>query len=73
MPTYKRIQQEVQATAGFVPKTCWIAHCFEISGKKTCQAWNRLKRNARQHPCPPEKQVAILQAILKSEPTKEAK
>ena len=33
MPTYEAIQREVTMTAGFVPKTCWIAQ-FSLSGKE---------------------------------------
>jgi hypothetical protein len=63
MLKYKAIQQEVRTSHGFVPKTCWIAHVFELSGKKLNAARNRLDPGVRKNPCPPEKQPAIIEAL----------
>ena len=32
MATYKEIQSRVGLTHGWVPRTCWIAHCRELEG-----------------------------------------
>lgn len=32
MATYKQIQTYVRTEYGFVPKSCWIAHCKELCG-----------------------------------------
>ena len=42
MPTYEAVQREVKMTAGFVPKTCWIAHVLELHGRTLRTAPNRL-------------------------------
>jgi hypothetical protein len=73
MTTYKSLQLEVKTTNGFVPKTCEIAHCLEISGKRMRSAWNRIDQNKRKHPCPPQRQTAILQAIWKLDTVAEAR
>jgi hypothetical protein len=62
-PTYKAIQHEVKLSHAFVPKTCWIAHIIELSGKKLNMAPNRLDPGARKNPWPPEKQPAIIEAL----------
>jgi hypothetical protein len=54
-------------TYGFVPKTCWIAHVFELSGKKPRVAANRIDAGVRKCPCPAEKQPAIIEALRKLE------
>jgi hypothetical protein len=65
VPTYKAVALEVKNTASFVPKACWIADCFEISGKQMRPAWNRVDRSMRKHLCPPEKRRVIINAIGK--------
>ena len=30
-PKYRQIQDWVKAEYGFTPKTCWIAHCKELT------------------------------------------
>jgi hypothetical protein len=67
MPAYKEIQREIKITHGFVPKTCWIAHVFELSGKKSRTAPNRVDASVRKYPCPAEKQPAIIEALRKLE------
>ena len=67
MPTCESIQNEVRITNGFVPKTCWIAHVFELSGKKLLVAANRSDPTLRKHPCPTGKQPAIIEALRKLE------
>jgi hypothetical protein len=62
MPTYGAVERQVRNTYGFVPKTCWIAHVFEISGKKPRVARNRIDPRVRKNPCPPEKQPAVIEA-----------
>jgi len=67
MPTYKAIEQEVRMTYGFVPKTCWIAHVFELLGRNPRVAPNRIDPSVREHPCPADKQPAIIEALRKLE------
>lgn len=67
MPTYRAIQSQVRITSGFVPKTCWIAHVLELLGKKMRLPSNRVDPNFRRHPCPAERQAAIMEAIRKLE------
>jgi hypothetical protein len=63
MATYKEIQSTVKQTAGFVPKTCWIAHVLSDHGMTTRQARNRTDPSERQHPCPADKRSAIEAAL----------
>ncbi len=63
MASYKDVQREVKLRAGFVPKTCWIAHVLKLLGTKFRQAPNRIRRPERRHPCPPEKRLAIVAAL----------
>jgi hypothetical protein len=65
MPIYGAVQHEVKMTAGFVPKTCWIAHVLEFQGSKLRTAPNRIGAKTRKHPCPLEKQDAIVDALRK--------
>jgi len=58
----KDIQRWVEERFGFVPETCWIAHCKERSGLPLREASNRHGAK-RVKPCPPEKQVAIEKAF----------
>ncbi len=67
MPTYKAIQREVRMIYGFVPKTCQIAHVFELLGEKPRVAPNRIDPSVRKYPCPAEKQPAIIEALRKLE------
>lgn len=62
MATYNEIQSWVKAKHGWIPKTCWIAHCKEIVGLPVSNAPNR-KSDSRMVPCPAEKQEAILSAF----------
>jgi len=59
--TYKEIQQWVKQHFGFVPQTCWIAHCKELIGLPLREAPNR--QGASVEPCPPEKREAIERAF----------
>jgi hypothetical protein len=63
--TYADIQREVKASAGFVPKTCWIAHVLELLGIKLRTAPNRINFHGRKYPCPPEKRLAITAALYR--------
>lgn len=65
--TYKDVQREVRSSAGFVPKTCWIAHVLELLGTKLRSAPNRISPGARKYPCPPSKRPAIMAALYKLE------
>jgi hypothetical protein len=67
MPKYRAIQSEVRITSGFVPKTCWIAHVLELLGKKMRLPSYRVDPNVRRHPCPAERQAAMMEAIRKLE------
>jgi len=59
MNIYKAIQQKVKQQAGFVPKTCWIAHVLELNGQHLRPAHNRKDRSTRRVPCPPDKRKPI--------------
>jgi hypothetical protein len=65
MATYEDIQREVKVSAGFVPKTCWIAHVLNLLGMKLRTAPNRINSSERKCPCPPEKRLAIIAALYK--------
>jgi hypothetical protein len=60
---YMEIQKWVYRRHGFIPKTCWIAHCKELCGLPLGIAANRQQGAGRSDPCPLEKQVAIKQAF----------
>ncbi len=60
--TYQEIQKWVRQRHGFEPKTCWIAHCKELSRLPVRAAANR-QAEQRSQPCPPDKQAAIKQAF----------
>ena len=61
MATYKEIQNRVRLTHGWVPQTCWIAHCKELEGLPLGRAHNR--DGERQKPCPVDKRPPILEAF----------
>ena len=61
MATYKQIQALVRRKQGWMPKTCWIAHCKELKGLALGHAHNR--DGARQEPCPDSKRDAIYEAF----------
>lgn len=63
MATYRQIQDRVKAKAGYVPKTCWIAHVKAQHGLTTRQAPNRFSPSSREHPCPPDKKASIEAAM----------
>lgn len=63
MATYKEIQDYVNIYYGYVPKTCWIAHCKEIYGLQPKVSANRHSTDKRKHPCPTQKQSDILEAF----------
>ena len=63
MATYRDIQKSVREISGFEPKTCWIAHVKSELGLPLRRAWNRKSEAARQVPCPPEKNRAIIKAM----------
>ncbi len=65
MATYKDVQREVKLSAGFVPKTCWIAHVLQLLGIRLRQAANRIRPEERKHPCPPENRPAMVAALYK--------
>lgn len=58
MVTYREIQVWVCQRHGFIPQTCWIAHCKELNGIPRRKAANR-QGSERVKPCPPEKRAAI--------------
>lgn len=59
--TYRQIQAYVKETAGFVPKTDWIAHVKELNGLPLKHT--RKKRTKRLEPCPADKRKAIEDAL----------
>lgn len=63
MATYKEIQDWVRQQYGWVPKTCWIAHCKELAGLPRQDAWNR-QGSTRKVPCSLEKREPIFEAFL---------
>jgi hypothetical protein len=63
MATYREIQARVQNEAGFVVKTCWIAHVLSDHGLTRRTAPNRANQGIRVHPCPPGKRAAIEAAL----------
>ena len=62
MATYPEIQGWVKAEYGFVPKTCWIAHCKELAGLSVARTPNRLGKS-REDPCPEAKRPAVMHAF----------
>ena len=60
--TYQQIQDWVKARHGFVPKTCWIAHCKELAELPVRAAPNRGGKR-RAVPCPPAKREPIIAAF----------
>jgi hypothetical protein len=61
--TYKAVQRRVKEEAGYVPKTCWIAHVLELNGYPLRRAHNRKDQTTRQVPCPPDKRPSIERAL----------
>ena len=62
LATYLEIQRWVEQQFGFIPETCWIAHCKELYGLPVDTAINR-RDVERAKPCPPDKRVAIKKAF----------
>jgi hypothetical protein len=63
MATYKQIQTYVRETNGFTPKTCHIAHVKSEFDPSQRQAPNRIDKNNRTYPCPPDKRPPIMGAL----------
>lgn len=61
--TYAEIAVWVSIHQGFVPKTCWIAHCKELAGLKPEVSRHRPDPSVRRVPCPKSKQPAIFAAF----------
>ena len=59
---YKKIQQWIRLNYGWIPKSCWIAHCKELTGIQVRSAWNR-QGDERKYPCPSEKRESIFAAF----------
>ena len=59
---YEQIQSWVKKRYGWMPKTCWIAHCKELAGLPVRHAHNRVG-DKRAVPCPANKQEAIFAAF----------
>ena len=59
MATYKDIQDWVRKKHGFVPQSCWIAHCKELNGLPLSS--NRT--SPRVKPCPLDKRAIIEKAF----------
>ncbi len=58
MATYNEIQNWVKEHYGWIPKTCWIAHCKELNGLPVKPASNRESKE-RLVLSPENKQAAI--------------
>ena len=63
MATYKEIQEYINLSYGFTPKTCWIAHMKEVCGLDRKDAVNRIDDSKRKYPCPEDKQEVIKEAF----------
>jgi hypothetical protein len=63
MATYRQIQEQVKAVAGYVPKTCWIADVKAQHRLTERQAPNRQSPTIRAYPCPPDKRSSIEAAM----------
>ncbi len=63
MATYREIQGFVKTSFGYVPKSCWIAHCKEIYGLAPKVSPNRHDTGKRVYPCPEDKKTDILRAF----------
>ncbi len=63
MATYEQIQEWVKVRYGIAVKTCWIAHVKVLCGLKVQSAPNRINKNKRQNPCPPDKREIIKRAL----------
>jgi len=63
MTAYKQIQDWVKQNHGFVPKSCWIAHCKEMEGLNPRISTRRYDPSVRQVLCPPEKRMPIVDAF----------
>jgi hypothetical protein len=61
MATYKQIQTYVRTEYGFVPKSCWIAHCKEICGLPLRKS--RRGDKQRVYPCPIDKREKIMETF----------
>ena len=61
MATYEQIQKWVEGNHGWVPQTCWIAHCKELKGLALRRAPNRA--GVREKPCPVDRRPAIFEAF----------
>ena len=68
MPTYREIQEAVEAETGCTVKTCWIAEVKERLGLPVRQAWNR-RGARRENPCPPHMVEIIAQVIRELQKT----
>ena len=62
MTTYRKIQEETKRRFGFVPKTRWIADIKARFGLTMRIAPNRQGED-RVHPCPSDKQPALIQVM----------
>jgi hypothetical protein len=68
MPTYEAIQRQVKNYRWLCSENSWIAHVFELSGKKPRLASNRIDPGVRKYPRPAEMQPAITEALRNLEP-----
>ena len=57
----QEIENWVKEHHGFVPASCWLAHCKELLGFEVRKAHNR--QCPRKKPCPTNKQKPIFEAI----------
>lgn len=64
MATYAQLQTLIKARAGFVPKTCWLAHVRADHGLTRGAAPNRRDPTRRLQSCPPAKRAAI-EAVMR--------
>lgn len=63
MATYKEIQNYIRDRYRFTVKTCWIAHMKEKCGLHPKQSPNRIDKDKRIYPCPPDKEKYIIEAF----------
>ena len=61
--TYGQIQVYCRSNYGFIPQTCWIADVLADLGMTSRQAPNRKDALQPTKPCPPDRRMAIFEAI----------
>jgi hypothetical protein len=61
--TVKQIQEYTKMHFGYYAKSCWIADVKSQCGIYIKPAWNRINKDNREVPCPPNKINDIKEAL----------